>query len=195
MASIFKFCWRNRETKIETWLQFQSFFCSWNLFTSSSKHKYVTCCREVIWILNARDSIDFLGYKEPGIELSLNFLNWLANFHNSIQLISHAWLMFSKMEDDNTPCCSLEIHRSVENVAGSPSLVLHIGTESNSDFCAVVITGNPGMIEFYEIFMLHLHKASNCHLQVMGISQAGRKFYNCTLFYRNTIILPEPQFS
>jgi len=77
------------------------------------------------------------------------------------------------MEDDNTPCCSLEIHRSVENVAGSPSLVLHIGKESNSDFCAVVITGNPGMIEFYEIFMLHLHKASNCHLQVMGISQAG----------------------
>ena len=77
------------------------------------------------------------------------------------------------MEDDFKPCCSLEVHKSVENVADSPSLVLHIGKESHSKFCAVVITGNPGMIEFYEVFMLHLHKASKCHLQVMGISQAG----------------------
>ena len=80
----------------------------------------------------------------------------------------------SDMDEGYEPCCSLEIHKSVEDVAESPSLVLHIGKESNSKFCAVVITGNPGMIEFYEIFMLHLHKASKCHLQVMGISQAGK---------------------
>ena len=78
--------------------------------------------------------------------------------------------------DEHVPCCSLEVHKSVENVADSPSLVLHIGKESHSKFCAVVITGNPGMIEFYEVFMLHLHKASKCRLQVMGVSQAGNVF-------------------
>eukprot|EP00795_Rhopilema_esculentum_P008281 gene8281-14239_t len=74
---------------------------------------------------------------------------------------------------DYTPCCSLEVHRSVEDVCNSPTLVSQIGKNSHSKFCVVVVTGNPGMIEFYEVFMLQLHKASKCHLEVVGISQAG----------------------
>eukprot|EP00794_Sanderia_malayensis_P012109 gene12109-13360_t len=81
------------------------------------------------------------------------------------------------MEKDNckfdTPCCSLEVHRSVEDVLGAPTLCLQVGQNSSSDFCAVVITGNPGLIEFYEVFMLQIHKISGCQLQVIGLSQAG----------------------
>ena len=77
-------------------------------------------------------------------------------------------------EEEYLPCCSLEVHKSVENVANSPTLVFHIGRESHSEYCAVMVTGNPGMIEFYEVFMLQLHKASSCHLEVVGISQAGK---------------------
>ena len=88
-----------------------------------------------------------------------------------MQKVGHA----RKMADlEYLPCCSLEIHKSVENVADSPTLVFHIGRESHSEYCAVMVTGNPGMIEFYEVFMLQLHKASRCHLEVVGISQAGK---------------------
>ena len=88
-----------------------------------------------------------------------------------MQKVGHA----RKMADlEYLPCCCLEIHKSVENVADSPTLVFHIGRESHSEYCAVMVTGNPGMIEFYEVFMLQLHKASRCHLEVVGISQAGK---------------------
>ena len=80
-------------------------------------------------------------------------------------------------KEEYFPCCSLEVHKSVENVADSPTLVFHIGRESHSEYCAVMVTGTPGMIEFYEVFMLQLHKASSCHLEVVGVSQAG-KFRN-----------------
>ena len=78
-------------------------------------------------------------------------------------------------DEEYFPCCSLEVHKSVENVADSPTLVFHIGRASHSEYCAVVVTGTPGMIEFYEVFMLQLHKASRCHLEVVGISQAGKQ--------------------
>ncbi len=71
------------------------------------------------------------------------------------------------------PCCSLEVHKSVEDVAEAPTLCLQVGKNSRSDYCVVVVTGNPGLIEFYEVFMLQIHKISQCQLQVMGVSQAG----------------------
>ncbi len=93
-----------------------------------------------------------------------------------IDTLHRSVIMADKMQQSKASSDSLEVHKSVEDVAGSPTLCFNIGQDSPSDYCGVVITGNPGLIEFYEVFMQRLHKASKCRLQVVGVSQAGRPF-------------------
>ncbi|XP_071804383.1 lipid droplet-associated hydrolase-like [Asterias amurensis] len=54
-----------------------------------------------------------------------------------------------------------------------PNLAETIEVADESDVLFLVIPGNPGIVDFYEVFMLTLFKASGCKVPVWGISHAG----------------------
>ena len=65
------------------------------------------------------------------------------------------------------------VYRKVVRVDGIPTVVSQVGNLEASKDCIVLLTGNPGLIEFYDVFISRLHVASSNRLPVIGVAQAG----------------------
>lgn len=82
--------------------------------------------------------------------------------------------------DKQVTVCSKILRRSVTvlaknvvNVMGIPTVVACIGEISNSDACGILIPGNPGIIEFYDVFLTKLYEDFGPKLPIIGLAQAG----------------------
>ena len=80
------------------------------------------------------------------------------------------------------------VKRSVKNVMGIPTVVSSLGNLSDNNVCVIFIPGNPGVIEFYDVFLERLYERSAKRLPVIGIAQGGETMtslltYEGTIFY------------
>ena len=71
---------------------------------------------------------------------------------------------------------AIEPHKESILVNGIPTAVSKLlPPKCSSDVVAVVIPGNPGLIEYYDEFIASLFEASGGKLPVYGISHAGTR--------------------
>lgn len=64
--------------------------------------------------------------------------------------------------------------RHVKKIMGSNTVISRFGAVTKRcNYCIIFIPGNPGIIEFYDVFLLKLHQLTGCRVPVIGIAQAG----------------------
>ncbi|XP_020895474.1 lipid droplet-associated hydrolase [Exaiptasia diaphana] len=69
---------------------------------------------------------------------------------------------------------SAEIERKVVPVNGIPTVISVLQPKDKpSKLSVVVIPGNPGLVEYYDVFISSLYEASGQSLSIYGISHAG----------------------
>ena len=63
--------------------------------------------------------------------------------------------------------------KEVKIISGSSTVISSIGTVDKSDTCIVFIPGNPGIIEFYDVFLSALYKMCRSKISIVGVAHAG----------------------
>lgn len=79
---------------------------------------------------------------------------------------------------------SAEIERKVIPVNGIPTVISVLQSKEKSPkLSVVVIPGNPGLVEYYDVFITSLYEASGKSLAIYGISHAGIVYFTSEFNY------------
>ena len=65
------------------------------------------------------------------------------------------------------------VKKQVKTISGSSTVISSLGSVNRSNLCIVFIPGNPGIIEFYDVFLSKLHKMCDRKVPVYGVAHAG----------------------
>ena len=71
------------------------------------------------------------------------------------------------------------LKREVKTICESSTVISSFGDLKKANKrCIVFVPGNPGIIEFYDVFLTELHKLTNYEVPVYGIAQGGTETFS-----------------